>query len=228
MNSSDEVTYARSVFSEMLRRGVQIKMYWDAGGDETPVRLTFDGKLTTKDGKAEDTIIGELIDKLSLPGAGEEYNAGSGELFLSPEGAIGIRYTAYDHEWGGTEIPAVEATEDDPFNFYRHVNKGMISFQLVYRYLMGNRNYVFFFFDKEKKTNVDIAPDAKAYYTGLFDKYLDAHLDKAGKAVDSGLLETITHIEVHISFPMPQRLHIRVSFSTSNILNATKDELILL
>lgn len=229
MNSSDEITHARRVFSEMLKQGVQIKMYWDAGGDETPVWVTYDGAYMKTDEAAESVMRYELIRKLSLPNAGEEYNAGSGDLFLSPEGAIGVRYAAYDHEYGMTEIPGVETTEDDPFNFHQHVNSDThLMFRSYNTYFTGMRNDVFSFFDKGKQVNVPVAPEAKAYYTSLFDRYLAAHGDRAGKAVGSDGLEIITDVQIDLSFKTPQRVLVCVGFSTSSIVNATKDELILL
>ena len=106
-----------------------ITVKWDAGGDECMVYFS------TKDGDKieyfEENLGWELQDliaeKLMLPNAGECYNNGEGEVFLSEGNQLCIRFSAkeyyYDYE---TEQRKLRL--EDKHNLKQYLPKAAISF----------------------------------------------------------------------------------------------------
>lgn len=83
-----------------------IKVSWEAGGDECPVYCTVNGKADypPEDEKLFNKICSLIIQELDLPGAGEIYNNGFGQLYTK-EDKLFIRttYTYYEYYYEDEE-----------------------------------------------------------------------------------------------------------------------------
>ncbi|PHN03477.1 hypothetical protein [Flavilitoribacter nigricans] len=105
-----ELENALQVFFDRLEKESgslpPIEVRWNAGGDETPIWFTVNGKPVDYSANSMfRDLAGYLIFQFDLPNAGEYYNEGGGSIYRDDTGAIRMRYHefAYGYDEDGDE-----------------------------------------------------------------------------------------------------------------------------
>lgn len=203
-------------------------MHWDAGGDSTPVWVEY---ATTPGGDTDEfekELRYEVIMKLSLPNAGEEYHTGRGKL-VADESGLFLEFTAYEHEWMGADIPDVVTVINDPYDLGSEKNKSWIVIFKHYEYLTdtyttdvrmesknGNRINLL------NETQID-------FYSKILEEAVVQHRDKMGKEVKgSEGMAILQEMHASLNFDAPHKLQLRVTFTCHAVKAVHSNELVQL
>lgn len=154
-----------------------ITVKWDAGGDECLVY--FSTKDSNKIEYFSEDLSWELrdliVEKLMLPGAGECYNKGEGEVFLNEKNQLCIRFTAkeyyYDYE---TEQRKLKL--EDAYNLKQYLPKANISFS----FRAGDETEPSFYLGARIRHGDDIQfkQEEKDYYQKQFQSMIDGYSEE--------------------------------------------------
>jgi hypothetical protein len=86
----------------LLDKGVKLDAHWDAGGDQTPGGINFTPE-SANDGELNQALFWTIIRALDLPGAGETYDEGTGEIFRGEEGSLKLKFTSRERGYNTTK-----------------------------------------------------------------------------------------------------------------------------
>lgn len=122
--------------AKRISSGHKIRFKWDAGGDQTICYFEEgDGDFLKKEYAA--SLNERVIVELNLPGAGEHYHEGGGEIFMTAEGAVAIRFSGneFTYSWDEKDLPdSREATvlAEDRGKLRRFLSRSQIMLNLIY------------------------------------------------------------------------------------------------
>lgn len=100
-----DVKKIKEALEKIYQQGHQVKVTWDAGGDQTLCNVFIelpDGTQKmfpdTSEPKVSYLLVYEITDQLNLPNAGEFYHQGKGEIRINTTDDIELHFTskAYD------------------------------------------------------------------------------------------------------------------------------------
>lgn len=228
MNNKNIKHETEQFFRRQLAQGNTITVHWDAGGDSTPVWVEYATPPEGNNDEFEKELRYEIIDKLTLPNAGEEYHTGRGKL-VADESGLFLEFTAYEHEWMGARIPEVVTVVDDKYNLSSGKKTTYLSMFRQYEYLTDtyitdvrlNRNGVI----RENLLD-EMQID---FYSKILEDAVDMHRDKAGKEVQgSEGMAIVQEINASLNFDAPHKLQLRVTFTCHAIKAVHSNELVQL
>lgn len=215
-------------FRNQLAQGNTITVHWDAGGDSTPVWVEYATKPEGDNEEFENELRYEVIDKLTLPNAGEDYHTGRGKLVADHSGLF-LEFTAYEHEWMGARIPEVVTIVDDPYNLSSGKKITYPSMFIQYEYLTDNTS-IDVRLNRIGAARENLLDETQvAFYRNILENALAQHRDKMGKEVQG--TEGMAIVQVMngtLQFDAPRKLQLRVSFTCHAIKAVHSGELVQL
>ncbi len=176
--SDDEKT--KRHIRKALEKGATLRFAWDAGGDETPIWQEETG--CPLDDETRKAVISAIICELQLPGAGEHYHKGSGELFFTPQDALAIRFTGEEYSscYSGPALPwnALMLRVEDHGNLKAYLPRGQVNVRLTYDFTTGWQFEVAAWISEGDAP--ELSPEAEACYTGLLRPLLEPYVARFG------------------------------------------------
>jgi hypothetical protein len=83
----------------LLENNVKLSAYWNAGGDETPGGIDFSPESASDEDMGE-ALFWAIISALNLPGAGETYDEGTGEIYRGADNSLRLKFTSRERTYG--------------------------------------------------------------------------------------------------------------------------------
>lgn len=219
---------ARSRFAGLLQKGIAVTLHWEAGGDQRVVIIRYDGREETRYEEEEELLIKEVASILSLPGAGEEFNTGSGRLVLEKNRDVALVFSAYEFTYPDSEGKLIEQKMDDPFNTFAVTADYYTSFRYTYYYFNDSYQLDLRCWHKKTFEKIALPEDAVAHYKKLLEDTLKAHISEAGKLADAAGFEIYSEILAFVDFPEQGQLKCGVLYELNKITGAHKEEKIML
>ncbi len=99
---------------QLLRSGIRLTVWWDAGGDSTPGTVEAIGQPL--DPHLERALYWTIVRVLDLPNAGFVYDKGKGELFAEADGSLSICFTSREIGYSVEEKRQPEERRVIPFD----------------------------------------------------------------------------------------------------------------
>lgn len=219
---------ARSLFAGLLRKGIAVTVQWDAGGDQRVVLVQYDGREENGYEKAEELLIEDIAQELSLPIWGEEFNTGNGRLVLEDNDTVALVFSAYEFTFPEGDSKFIKTPMDDPFNTFAVTDISYTSFRYTYYYFNDSYQLDMRCWDKKTFAATPLPEEAVAHYKKLLEDTLKEHVGEAGKIADAAAFEIFSEITAFLHFPGTGTMNCNVTFELKKITNAHKEEKIVL
>jgi hypothetical protein len=219
---------ARSRFAGVLQKGIAVTLHWEAGGDQRVVLIHYDGREETRYEEEEELLIQEVASILSLPGAGEEFNTGSGRLVLENNGNIVLVFSAYEFTFPENDGKVFKTMHDDPFNTFALTADSYTSFRYSYNYFTETYEMELRCWNKKTFADTLVPEKARILYQALLNDAIKQHIEAAGKIADTTGFEINAEVIAVITFPEPGKLECHVAYELNKITGAHKEEKIML
>lgn len=113
--------------TEFIVRQGPVTARWDAGGDSCICYFDNDEAMK-ENAHVLDVLRERIIDKLNLPGVGEEYDKGHGSVYIANGNTVVITYSSRRMWYGDYETTSVELVVDDPLNLRHYLGRATIDF----------------------------------------------------------------------------------------------------
>lgn len=192
MNEDNNEEIKKQV-GKILAAGKQIRYEWDAGGDQTICNLVEEDDKHV-DENLRGILYRHLVDELQLPNAGEHYHKGSGEIFMTAENAVAVRFSGFENNYYiDKSIPTAcdyfDCRIEDRGNLRRYLHRATVMVHLVCDWKTGWELEVHA--DIEEGDSPAISKEAEEYYTAILRPYLEPYAARFGMREDGYLGGTV-------------------------------------